>query len=616
MSLRFVVVLIYCLLALSPAGTVRADNLHGVFYYDSEKAPTTALSGIWKFSCDDSLPADAEALQLTDSIVVPGTWRGKECPQGKLPGTGRHRFHLRIEGKIRPFGLGIYLPVAGTSLVAYWNGYKIHEAGKPASGQPGYKAITLPVAFSEVNDLVIDVVNYNDRYGGLWTPPMIGTLDNLRAIRKYRFAMDGIVAGILLFAGLYNLGVFLGMRKRAYLYLAFFSLLMAVRTLVEGERIGHALMGSAYWSRLVKLAHLGIYCGALGFFLYVRDLFGVSRWKLWEIAPVGVLMLYNALVLFTPPVLFTEFLNAALVALIILFMIIAYHTFYAVRRGKSGGKLILAGLLLVLVAIINDVFFNFLFIGYFELGPIVLVVFVFLSAAGLEFTEYRLRNSVEKLQVAIEARRSTLRKLMPALATRFLQSRSSQQAMLTARETIHIRFAVLFADLRGFTTLTENLGPQETFLVINRYLDTVVPPIMAEGGQVIEYQGDGILAFFTLGADSCLQAAQGMQRSLADAAKKGYLPILKMGIAMHSGSGELAMLGNYRRLEPAIISPAILEVQDLESLCGFHGVSYVISEQFFTELNRPNQALTRILTDLNDRPVFTLRDHEKAKETV
>ncbi|GAB4426344.1 MAG: hypothetical protein OHK0011_07870 [Turneriella sp.] len=593
--------------------SARAESPAGVFYYDSENAPTVALAGVWKFSCDDALPDHAEPLGLNDTITVPGTWRGKNCPQGALPGTGRHRFHLRIEGRMRPYGLGIYLPVAGTSMIAYWNGYRIHQAGEPADAKPGYKAITLPIAFSDVNDLVIDVVNYNDRYGGLWAAPVIGRLEDLYAIRKYRFAMDGIVAGILLFAALYNTGVYLGMRKRAYLYLAFFAFLMALRTLAEGERIGHALFGDTYWAWLVRVAHLGIYAGALVFFLFLRDLLGVSRWQFWEIAPLSMLIVYDLLVIFTPPAFFTEFLNAALFALILGYAILLYHAIRAVKRRKAGGVPILTGLLLLLLAMINDALLHFLFIGAFEIGsfelaPVALIVFTFLSSANLEFTEYRLRQSVEKLQSTIEARSSAVRKLLPALAAKFVQARSSQEARLLARETLHVRFAVLFADLRGFTTLTENLGPQEAFVVINRYLETVVPAIMAEGGQVLEYQGDGILAFFTTGADSCLRAAQNMHGALGAAMEKKYLPELKMGIALHTGSGDLALLGNYRRLEPAIVSPAILEVQDLENLCGFHGVTYALSEQFFADLSRPNQAATRILTDLNGRPVFTLSE--------
>lgn len=582
------------------------DNAIGIFHYDSENAPTVELKGIWKFSCADELPPTGEAGNLQHSIAVPGSWRGMDCPQGKLPGTGRHRYHLRIEGKLRPYGLAIFLPVAGTSFVAYWNGYKIHEAGEPAAGKPGYRPATVPIAFSEVNDLVIDVANFDDRYGGLWQAPVIGTLEELRTIRKYRFAFDGVITGLLLFAAFFNFGIFIGLRKRAYLYLGAFSFLLALRTLAENERIAHALLGKDYWYALVRLAHLGTYLGAAGFFVYTKEFLASKKWRWWEIAPLAVVLAYDLLVLFTPPVFFTEFLNAALLALVILFCIVVYYTIQAVRKHRPGARLILVGIIMLLLATINDVLFFFSFKGYFELGPAALVVFIFFNAINLEVGEYRVRQSLAILRHDIDTRRSAVMKLVPSLVTRFLQSQSSTSAMLQAREKIPVRFAVLFADLRRFTALTEELGPQRTFGVINTYLDTVVPEIMREGGQVLEYQGDGILAFFPQGADNCLRAALAMQQALHHAIDNGALPTLTMGIAMHTGSGVLTLLGNYQRLEPVIISPSILEVQDLETLCGHYKVPYVLSQSCFENLSRDLQHRCKILADIAGQTVFTL----------
>lgn len=578
----------------------------GVFRYDSENAPLQNLGGIWRFSCTDELPQTGEPGNLQHSISVPGTWRGMECPQGKLPGTGRHRYHLRIEGKMRPYGLAIFLPVAGTSLVAYWNGYKIHEAGNPAAGKPGYRQATVPIAFSEVNDLVIDVANFDDRYGGLWQAPTIGTLDELRTIRKYRFAFDGIVAGMLIFAALYNFGVFSGLRKWAYLYLGVFSLLLALRMLVENERIAHALLGQDYWYLLVRIAHLGIYLGSAGFFIYIKEFLAAKKWRWWEIVPFAVMLAYDLLVLFTPPVFFTEFLNTALAALFILVLITIYHTIRAVRKGRAGGRLILAGMILIFLATMNDIFFYFAFKGYFELGPAALVVFIFFNVINLEVAQYRVRQSLIGLGNKITTRRNAVMKLVPSLANRFLQSQSTANALLLAREKIPVRFAVLFADLRKFTTLTEEIGHQQTFNVINTYLNTVVPEIMREGGQVLEYQGDGILAFFPPGADNCLRAAIAMQQALQKAIDSGILPQLTMGIAMHTGSGELTLLGNYRRQEPVIISPSILEVQDLEALCSHYKVPYVLSQSCFEQLSRDLQQRCKILTDIAGQTIFTL----------
>ena len=59
-----------------------------------------------------------------------------------------------------------------------------------------------------------------------------------------------------------------------------------------------------------------------------------------------------------------------------------------------------------------------------------------------------------------------------------------------------IRSAILFADMRNYTGLTANLSPEEAVRLLNSYFDCLVPPIEAEGGEVLKYMGDGLLAIF------------------------------------------------------------------------------------------------------------------------
>ncbi|HNJ66625.1 MAG TPA: 7TM-DISM domain-containing protein, partial [Turneriella sp.] len=427
--------------------------------YDSEKARLESLSGTWQLYCEDGLPSSAEAVTVPHTIHVPGTWRGYSCPQGKLPGTGRHRFHLVISGKMQPYGLALYFPIAGTSMIAYWNGYKIHEAGDVAAGKPGFRTATVPIAFSERNDLVIDVANFDDRYGGLWQVPQIGSVNELRTVRKFRFIMDGFVAGLLAFLALYNLSVYAGIRNRLYLFLGLFALGISLRNLIESERIAHALLGPEYWYVLIRFAHLSLYAGFIFFFAYVKRLFALDRWRWWELVPVSALVAYDLLVLLTPPVFFTEFLNGALVALLTLGVQTLVYTVMAVRRGQRGANILLGGMILLFAASINDVFFNFAFSATIELVPLALLVFVLMNAVGLELMQYRLRKFSAQLDASISERRTSLERLAPGLAQRFVQASSSKSAIFSSREKVPVRFAALFADLRGFTALSESRSP-------------------------------------------------------------------------------------------------------------------------------------------------------------
>ena len=62
-----------------------------------------------------------------------------------------------------------------------------------------------------------------------------------------------------------------------------------------------------------------------------------------------------------------------------------------------------------------------------------------------------------------------------------------------------IRSAILFADMRDYTRLTATLSPEEAVQLLNVFFDCLVPPIEAEGGEVLKYMGDGLLAIFREG---------------------------------------------------------------------------------------------------------------------
>src|SRR5262249_55742883 len=80
---------------------------------------------------------------------------------------------------------------------------------------------------------------------------------------------------------------------------------------------------------------------------------------------------------------------------------------------------------------------------------------------------------------------------------------------------------ILFADLRGFTTLSEKLTPRDLVTLLNRFLDRMSGEIEAQGGVIDKFVGDEIMALFGApvaqddAADRALAAALAMERALA-----------------------------------------------------------------------------------------------------
>lgn len=128
-------------------------------------------------------------------------------------------------------------------------------------------------------------------------------------------------------------------------------------------------------------------------------------------------------------------------------------------------------------------------------------------------------------------------------------------------QVTRIRSAILFADMRGYTRLSSTLEPEAAVELLNNYFDCLVPPIEEEGGQVLKYLGDGLLAIFrdkgddTGGAaQAALSAATSALRRVQIANVEGRFPVpLSVGIALHHGEAAYGNVGSGQRLDFTVI---------------------------------------------------------------
>ncbi len=127
---------------------------------------------------------------------------------------------------------------------------------------------------------------------------------------------------------------------------------------------------------------------------------------------------------------------------------------------------------------------------------------------------------------------------------------------------------VLISDLRGFTTLTDRLAPEEIMNLLNRYFKRMIEIISDHGGIIIEFLGDGIMAIFgapnTLDhhADQAVACALSMQLAMEDLnrlhVEEGF-PVIEMGIGLTSGEVVVGNIGSERRAKYGVVgTPANL----------------------------------------------------------
>jgi adenylate cyclase len=136
---------------------------------------------------------------------------------------------------------------------------------------------------------------------------------------------------------------------------------------------------------------------------------------------------------------------------------------------------------------------------------------------------------------------------------------------------------VLFSDLRGFTSFAEELEPERVIEVLNRYLGEMSDAIMDEGGTLVAYMGDGIMAVFGAPieqedhADRALAAAREMLRVRLPRfnewlAGEGLGDGFAMGIGINSGTVMSGQVGSERRIEYTAIGDTTNTAARLEGM--------------------------------------------------
>ena len=155
-----------------------------------------------------------------------------------------------------------------------------------------------------------------------------------------------------------------------------------------------------------------------------------------------------------------------------------------------------------------------------------------------------------------------------------------------------IRAVLWFSDLRDFTGMNERLPPAEMLDVLNNYLQLVGDALAANGGEILKFIGDGVMAYFP--AEDALflpivtgQAIAAARRLIDDveaanearAAAGGHEP-LRFGIGLHVGDVTFGNVGTEDRLDFAVIGPAVNRASRLEGMTKALGVKVCASAEF------------------------------------
>jgi adenylate cyclase len=153
-----------------------------------------------------------------------------------------------------------------------------------------------------------------------------------------------------------------------------------------------------------------------------------------------------------------------------------------------------------------------------------------------------------------------------------------------------VEAVLFFTDLRGFTALADTLPGRDLIGLLDDCFDCMVRPVVARGGEVLKFLGDGLLAIFRIEdrprAETCAAAlaaareALALMADMAETRRARSLPTPDLDIALHVGHVNYGNVGADARLDFTVIGPAVNEASRIERLCDALGRHLVMSQAF------------------------------------
>ncbi|MEG4292779.1 PAS domain S-box protein [Microcoleus sp. C2C3] len=195
-------------------------------------------------------------------------------------------------------------------------------------------------------------------------------------------------------------------------------------------------------------------------------------------------------------------------------------------------------------------------------------------------------NELQKALAAEEKLTDAYGRFVPHEFLHFLGYESILEVKLG--DQVQKEMSVLFSDIRDFTSLSETMTPAENFQFINAYLSRMEPAITDNFGFIDKYIGDAIMALFDGSADDAVKAGIAMLEELNEyniSRNRPDCPPLQIGIGINTGSLMLGTVGGQSRMDSTVISDAVNLASRVETLTKEYGVSMLITQNTFIELN-------------------------------
>jgi len=523
----------------------------------------------WDFFWGKFIPYSDYRTKPNLQVKVPSNWNNYDLPETAKEiaktGRGAGTYRLKIQ-HLKPNTAYAFptLNLGFTAYEAYANDKLIYSSGKPnvdyqkSKGQQYFDYAVFDTDHTGVVTLTLFVSNNYYRKAGFNVSLKLQERNSYEDNLISSVSFYSILCGILITIVIYTMLLFILKKNKPNLYLSIFVFLIFTRIISQVFPLLKFFVPEFPHSLLLKTEFLVVFLGPSIYTLYInalnKDIY--KHIKAWIIAVPGFIILPFDLFLpisiankLVPYMQLYMFIVVGLDIILITINIIRHHSFISLSS--------LISVLIIAIGAGSEILANnhLQFVKGISLLSLSFIIYAISQTILLAYIQNRNLIKVNELNVHLTETNKAYYRFVPKEFLDLFRKKDITEVQLG--EWKAQKMAILSADIRNFTSISEKMNEMQVFDMLNSYLRKIAPTIRKYKGIIEKYLGDGIIAIFPGDADTALNCAIEMQEEMIELRKEFVqrnLPDIKIGIGVHFGEVIIGTGGDSERMTEISLS--------------------------------------------------------------
>jgi len=483
----------------------------------------------------------------------------------------------------------------------------INGFDRAGQGQPGISAQTeIPgktvsvATFKPLKngtaDIIINISNFHNRYGGTDQSLILGSAEMLNRSFVFNLLFYNLACTVLLLFSMFFIVLHLNYKKMPYiLWFALTAMIISIRLSVYYPHILVYIWPTIPWKLYFILRYTSMPLATLCFTVFIKNIFNIQYRKFY-LGIIVVCLLSTGVIIIMPTLLISRSLY---IQQIIISGAVIYNAIIIInaliKKKKSAVWIAIVLCILAGFALYDILVSQWIISGKLLLqegAMIAIIIIVVMSIDGYAESMHQIEQLVKELKKI----QTALRRFFPNQLLIFLQKNSITE--INTGDSSELSMTVLSIDIRSFTSISEQLTPDEVFILLNNYFALVAPIIRQYGGVIMKFLGDGFTALFSETPDKAVACGIEIQKRLKEEnIRLRDLPAIRAGIGIDTGKILLGVIGNDNRLDSVVISNTCYTAEELQAATKIYSNTIIISESIFKSLQHPENYRIRCIQE-------------------